>query len=255
MSEQLDRWSVSAVFGITEQGADQIAKRAKPRPQIEGWFDHVLPIRPNHLALLQPPSPNESTRRSHQLTVQEVAGVFGLAKTTLSADRAGFAVGALQVDVDILREEWSLFLQRAGRRFWPEQGANASRRQARAIRELTSLQELGKFWRWIDEAPEGPRAKRIVAVANALFALLKPTHEKDIYLPRLEAEFLVQLLKDAGIEPELIEREIDGATEIIRVLRPSKPESKRYAGLAIKRTLGIVYIAARYQLRASLDKS
>jgi hypothetical protein len=254
MSEQLDRWSVSAVLGITVHGADQIAKRAKPKLPSEAWFDQVHAARPAPPPLLQPPSPIASAALSHRLTVQEVAGLFGLAKTTLSADSAGFAVGALQVDVDILREESLLFSNRAGRRLWPEPGVVASRRRARISREFTSLKELDKIWRWIDEAPDGPRAKRIVAIASALFALLKPTQTKDIHLPRLEAEFLVQLLKEAGIDPLLIERHLDGGTEILRVGRPSKTKAKRYSGLVIKRVLGIVYIANRYWQRALLDK-
>lgn len=232
-------------LGITAFGADRIAQRAKPASDVDAWMSRWAERRS------VPFSPIGRMDQDHPglsvLKVTDIAALVGLINRTTSPEKSVLVAGATTDDVRILQRASEDFLHRAGRPLWRSPDAEPGNPKSPVLRKFRSLEMLETFWKTVDCDANGSTAQAVLTITQGCFAHMKPAHGADLLLPKAEAHMLRQLLRKLNLECAPTEPLSSANLEFVRVVRPGERQSARYAGLALKRALGVTFLWLRHR--------
>ncbi len=242
----VDRHGAAMALGISDSGADRISQRGKPRSDVDAWMSRLVVPR---IPPAAPEAQAEPVRRGLSvLRVKDIATICGLIDRTQSREKAAMAVGGTIDDVQMLERASRQFSLRAGRSTWRLRDEPRADTPPHRLRKLRSMDCLEVLWHAIDTDQDGATAQTILAITHACFAYMKPTHGKDIVLPEDEADMLRGLLESLKLRCVPTDTPPPSTTlQILRVARPGERTTPRYAGWALKRVLGIVFLWTRHR--------
>lgn len=242
----VDRHGAAMALGISASGADRISQRGKPRSDVDAWMCRLAAhrITPTSPELLATPD----RKGLSVLTVRDVATICGLIDRTLSPDKAAMAIGATLDDMKVLERAATEFAARAGRSTWRLACQAPVDEPLPVLRNLRSMEGLKALWDAIDADQNSATAQAVLAVTHACFAYLKPTHGKDIVLPKDEADMLRGLLESLKLSCLPVDSPpVSPTLTILRIARPGERASPRFAGWQLKRALGVVFLWIRHR--------
>jgi hypothetical protein len=190
-----------------------------------------------------------------ELTVRDIATICGLIDRTQAPEKAAMALGATADDIMVLERAAKEFALRAGRSMWRVASQASVDESVSVLRRLRSMEGLETLWEAIDADPHSATAQAILAVTNACFAYLKPVDGKDLMLPADEARMLKRLLESLNLRCLPVDALPSRTLDIIRVERPGERAAPRFAGWALKRALGVVFLWTRHRAARLADRS
>jgi hypothetical protein len=157
------------------------------------------------------------------------------------------ALGVSKSDIEALKRASEAFQRRAGRSLWHVADAHAASKQPATLRRLDSLRTLDAFWSEIDSDPNSSQSQALIAITQACFAHMAPSHRTDLLLPAEEAAMLEGLLQERGLEVVALPSPAAPEMTVLRIARPGTRASVRYAGNGVRRVLGVIYLWLRHR--------
>ncbi|MHB8474576.1 MAG: hypothetical protein ACYDC8_17370 [Gammaproteobacteria bacterium] len=244
IQQRVNRRTAAAAMGLSVFRTDQIRQANKEIRESLAWLNHGLATR--SVAEAQGTSPQEAPTRSVDLravSTAEVGQLLGWAEMGVNADSAALSIGATREQMDLLQEAAAEYATKIGRDFH----SRAMDRDASGTvsRRMSSAKHLYGLWDISSRADDDDECKALTHIVTALFAHAKPTDKDALVLPAREAGLLQRLLIGCGYDDHLIETTAHTMSplRIVRVKRPGS--SERYAGLELKRILGVIWIRRR----------
>lgn len=241
---RVNRRTAAAAMGLSVFRADQIRQKHKQVREMQAWLDHGLA--PRNVVKAQEASPQESPKRPvdlREISTAEVGQLLGWAERGVDADSATLSLGATREQMDLLQTATAEYAAKIGRDFHSRGG---NREVAGAVsRRMSSAQHLYRLWDIASRVDDDDEARALTHIVTALFAHAKPTDKDALVLPAREAGMLQRLLNGCGHDDHLIHITTHAAPALrkVRVKRPGS--SERYAGLELKRILGVIWIRRR----------
>lgn len=254
----MNRRGAAAVMGLTLPAVDRISQQSKPTPAARAWLDHALAPRvlpkPVH-----PPITPEAGQSSKRWKAVELGWLLGHVERTGSLESTLTVMGGHPDEAVRIRKEFLSFERRLGRRLVGGEWLASVDMPRRTVRDLSQASSLEGWWKLLDDGPEDDR-KRVSRLAAQVFDWMAPGDGDAIRLETEAVDTLVKLLVKAGFPESEVERQpLELDYWAIRVVRPAKPRpkdahhettesdatAKRYLGLAVKRALGVIWVANR----------
>jgi len=253
----LNRRGAAAVMGLTLPAVDRISQQSKPTPAKRAWLDHVLAPRLVPERVERPASVTEQSNRTWAAT--ELGQLLKRVERTGSLESALTVTGGNSNESIRIRKDFLSFEKRLGRRLVGGEWVASVGMPRRIIRDLTQASSLEGWWKLFDEE-SGFERERVSKLATHVFEWMAPGDGDEIRIQAKAIDTFVELLVQAGFPDPAIERqELELDFWAIRVVRPTKSEpeqatgegdeekapAKRYLGLAVKRALGVIWVADR----------
>jgi len=148
-------------------------------------------------------------------------------------------LGVTQGQMDLLNQAVAEYSSQIGRDFH-------SRGKGREVsRRMSAGQHLYTLWH-LERDGDADKARFLSEIARALYSVSRPTDKDTLVLPTREADLLKQLLIDCGHYGGLIEVNEHPKKTALRVMRIRRSNSSHsYAGLELKRILGVIWVRDR----------
>lgn len=279
--EYFSRRGAAAVMGLTLPAVDRITQKSKQFSAKQAWLNSAIPPRVvpearNQETHDQVPQNEHSTATSW--SAQELGQLLEVVERTGSLRSALDVVGGVAGEEGYLRGDFLAFEKRLGRRIVGGEWLDLVGMPKRVVRDLVQASNFDCWWSMYDSGSEEER-ERVRRVAEQVFECMSPTDGDAIMVRSDVASELTALLKSAGVKDADIRtnelalgyrkirvvREVDRVDEDIEKNGEVKaeaaadayaegPPSVRYAGLSVKRALGVIWVANRIKGSAEMAR-
>jgi len=248
ISARADRRSAAVALGITPSGADRITQRRRPESAVLAWLNHVVLPRvcPTVPQISQLAASEESLLEGIvRLKVADWARIIEWTQRGADLASSGLSAGASTAQLTLIKLAADEYRARTGVNF--AAGDGGAKRNRAKVRRNSLSRHLHGLLDLLDSTDPGQEKSKValIAVANALFVWSRVRHRDAIILPDPETGLLNRLLLEAGHDSGLIETGVfeGGPLQATRVRR--RKDSAVYAGLELKRLLGVVWVRGR----------
>lgn len=248
ISQRTGRRTAAAALGISPGGASRITQRNSNRSQALAWLDHVVGPRAKPDVDVTTQSPVVTVDlvvAMDKLKLSDLMRIIEWTERGSPLSSAGLSAGASADQIELVRAAAQEYRTQTGVTFADAIDV-AERNRPRVRRNSINKHLYGLLG--IMEAPDAtpaPSRAALLAVANAHFMRARVRHRDAIILPAPETTLLRNLLLKVGHPGSLIHTEpVDGGPLLATRVR-RKEGSKLFAGLELKRLLGVVWVRER----------
>ena len=244
IQQRVNRRTAAVAMGLSVFRADQIRQQNTGGSEMQAWLNQGLaPRRVNaEAAVLAQKAPEKALNVRH-ISAADIGQLLGWVERGVDAGSAALSVGLTREQMALLREAVAEYAAKIGRDFQsreenPDGAGTASRR-------MSAAHHLYRLWDISSRSDEDDEHRALGSVVTALFAHARSTDKDALVLPSREARLLQRLLVGCGHDEHLIQINAHAmpALRVMRVKRSAR--SERYAGLELKRILGVIWIRRR----------
>jgi hypothetical protein len=230
------------------------ARDAQGKFEARAWMDHVLRRRVVPVSPARPEA--EVVRPPHQWTAWELGGLLDRVDRLGSLDTAVSQAGGHPEDAQRIRESMAPFELRLGRRLAGEAIDEGSELPKWVARQPPADSALRQLWKAFDEDPAF--ASEVAAVAALVYDAMHPKHADRIRIRQNMSDRLREILRTMGAKEQDVELtslpngmcEVRVARTRSKLIAAQGSRQERFDGIAIKRTIGIAWLAQRLQQEA-----
>jgi hypothetical protein len=242
IQKRANRRTAAAAMGLSVFRADQIKQQDKEASEMLAWLNHGLA--PRRVDKTPATSRQESPKKPldfREMTAAEIGQLLGWAEHGVDENAAALSLGATHEQMELVRAAVAEYAAKIGRDF----RSRGEDRNGTASRRMSSAHHLYQLWDISSRRDEDDESRALASIATALFAHAKSTDKDALILPAREAVLLQRLLIACGHDEHLVQTTTHAkpALRLVRVKRPGN--GKRYAGLELKRILGVIWIKRR----------
>ena len=231
-------------MGLSMFRADQIRQENKGISEAQAWLNHgLVPRRVNEVPAALQKKPSEKALDLRQISSADIGQLLGWAERGIDANSAALSLGATREQMDLLQIAVAEYASKIGRDF---HSRGEDRDGAGTVsRRMSAAHHLYRLWDISSRGDDDGEAKALMSVVTSLFAHAKSTDKDALILPAREVGLLQRMLVGCGHDEHQIQINAH-AMPTLRVMRVKRSASgNRYAGLELKRILGVIWIRRR----------
>lgn len=255
----MSRRAAAAVMGLTLQAVDRLTQMSKGISAEQAWLDSAISRR------IVPSTPGKESGQEMGVTTawsaRELGQLLAVVERTGSLESALQVVGGGAGEMNKLRAEFLTFEKRLGRRIVAGEWVDLVGMPKRVVRDLENASVFECWWS-IWDAGSAEQRKLVEHIADEIFECMSPKDGDSITIRSEELSDLMMLLTLAGIAESDVEshslalgihrvrviRSIPPKEEVTKEAESEKEPAVRYLGLAIKRALGVIWVARKLRL-------